>query len=351
MLSNSLKNFRNAHWFKNHLYAYKNLWKRRQNLKSGRKFLYNAELFFDSRCNLHCLHCSIAKFQKQPNFKHTMTLKEIERVADQLKRMDCFLCCLVGGETTIRPDLIEIIKIFHQRQILPTIITNGYLIDRAYMVKMKEAGIFNIGVSLNGSRAKTHDDFVRVKGAFKKAINTIKLAKELNICTSIAVVPTHENLKNGDYQKLMKYAQKNNIRVNVNYPALTGKYTNCYEELLTQPEIDQVRQYFRHPNITSDFTVLADKYECPAGRKKIYILPDGSVCPCTFIHLSFGNILTEPLSRIMNRLWSTKIFMSRPNICLVGESLKFNERFLEPIFESKTLPIYYKNHPEFKDLK
>lgn len=347
MLS-AIKNFKNANWFIGHFYAYKNLAIRRKNIAKGRKFIYNAELFLDSRCNLQCKHCSISKFQNQPNFKSYMSIDDVTRVAEELSRMNCFLCCLVGGELTIREDLLNIVSIFHTRKILPTIITNGYLIDAKYVKALKRAGIFNIGVSLNGANAESHDLFVGKQGAFKKALESVDLIRKAGICVSIAVVPTHENIANGDFRRMIEFAIAKKIRVNVNYPALAGEFTKCYDELLTQKELKEIKKYFKLPNVTSDFTVISDKYECPAGRKKIYILPDGSVCPCTFIHISFGNILSEPLEEIMGRIWSTKIFMSRPKCCLVGESPFFNDRYLSHVFNSKELPLYYKDHPLLK---
>jgi len=344
---NSIKKFRNAHWFKGHLYAYRNLLRRRRNIRLGKKFLWNAELFFDTRCNFKCVHCSISKFQNQDDFKQWMSLDEIKHVADQLRRMDCFLCCLVGGETTLRKDLFEIVSVFHERKILPTIITNGYLIDEAYLRELKKAGLFSIGFSLNGASPQRHNSFVRKSLAFEKALVGIDLARKSGMCVSIAVVPTHESIANGEYRKLIEFAVGKNIRVNVNYPALCGEYTSDYDELLTPGEMREVREYFKLPNVTSDFTVLADKYECPAGRKKIYILPDGSVCPCTFIHISFGNMLSEPLEEIMDRIRRTRIFMSRPKYCLVGESVEFNEKYLGPVFKSERVPLYYADHPMF----
>ena len=347
MLS-ALKKFRNARWFKGHLYAYRNLLKRQYNIRHGKKFIYNAELFFDTRCNFKCGHCSISKFQRQADYKQWMTLAEIEHVADELRRMDCFLCCLVGGEPTLRKDLCEIVSVFHSRGILPTLITNGYLLDEAFIRRLNRAGLFNIGFSLNGATAEGHDGFVQKEGAFEKALEMIESARKSGMCVSIAVVPTHENIANGEYRKLIEFATEKKIRVNVNYPALCGEYTGGYDELLTKEELGQARKYFKQPNVTSDFTVLAGGYECPAGRKRIYILPDGSVCPCTFIHISFGSVMKEPLEEIMARMWSTDIFMSRAKCCLVGESVGFNKKYLEPVFRSDVVPLYYEDHPMFK---
>ena len=319
-----LRNFGNVKWFWGHLYAYKILLKRRINIILKRPFLYNCELFFDTACNLRCEHCSISKFQTQPDFNRRMTLAEIEHVAEELKKLDCFICCLVGGEPLVRKDLSQIVSIFHNNQILPTLITNGYFITKENLLKLKEAGLFSIGVSLNGITSETNDSFVNKNGVLDKQLNAINTALKLGINTSIAVVPTHQNIANGEYRKIIEFAVEKGIRVNVNYPALAGQYTACYDELLTGDELKEVREYFKLPNVTSDFTVMGGTYECPAGRKKVYILPDGSVCPCTFIHISFGNILKEPLRQIMDRIWATKIFMSRPKICLTGESKSFN---------------------------
>jgi MoaA/NifB/PqqE/SkfB family radical SAM enzyme len=241
--------------------------------------------------------------------------------------------------------------VFNKRHILPTIITNGLLLDKKRILELKKAGIFSVGVSFNGGSPENHDAFVQHKGAYAKAVEALALLKKCGVLRSICVVPTHENLANGDYDALIRFAQREGLRVNVNYPALAGEFTGDYGAMLTKDELTVARDYFNLPNVTSDFTVLADKYECPAGRKKIYILPDGGVAPCTFIHISFGNILHEPIEEIMARIWSTPEFMRRPDICLTGESPEWNKKFLAPVFESEKVPLYYKDHPELmKDI-
>lgn len=349
----ALKNFRNARWFYRHPYAYKKLWIRRRKIARGEPVLWNAELCFDVACNYKCLHCSIATLQSPAMRRHEMTLAEVERTADELASMDCFLCCIVGGEPTMRRDLPDIIFAFHKRQILPTLITNGYRITDEYLRSLIDAGLFSIGFSLSGLSPDSHDSFVCEKGAFAQQMRAIEIAHRSKVNVSLAVVPTHQTVVNGEYARLIAFATARGIRVNVNYPALAGQFAGHYEQLLSKAELIEVRKFFTQLNVTSDFTVLGEKdggveYECPAGRKKIYILPDGSVCPCTFIHISFGNILKESLVEIMKRIWATKIFMSRPKLCLTGESESFNRRFLEPVFSANPQPLYYTEHPLFK---
>ncbi len=343
-----VKNLRNAGWFRGHPYAYKRLFKRQWNILRGKPFLHNCELFFDTRCNLHCEHCSISIFQKQPEFSHGMTLDQIKRVASELRKLDCFTCCLVGGETLIRKDLPEIVRTFRRQAILTTLITNGYLVTRELVEKLKKSGLFSVGVSLNGLTPETNDTFVQKAGALAKQLEAIDIALGCGMNVSIAVVPNAQNIANGEYRQMIEFAAAKGIRVNVNYPALAGEFTGCYDELLTKEELAEVREYFNLPHVTSDFTVMGGEYECPAGRKRIYILPDGSVCPCTFIHISFGNILQEPLREIMDRIWSTKTFMSRPKVCLTGESRSFNEKYLGPVFGAEKLPLDYRDHPLHK---
>lgn len=348
-----LKNFRNARWFYRHPYAYQKLWSRRRRIARGEPVLWNAELCFDVGCNYRCLHCSIAALQSPALPKHAMSLQEVERTAEELASLDCFLCCIVGGEPTLRKDLPDIVRIFHSRKILPTLITNGYRITASYMQALVDAGLFSIGFSLSGLSAVSHDAFVQERGAFRQQIIALEIARRFPVNVSLAVVPTHQTVASGEYGRLIAFATERGIRVNVNYPALAGQFAGKYGQLLTKGEISEVRQFFKQKNVTSDFTVLGGKdggveYECPAGRKKVYILPDGSVCPCTFIHISFGNILREPLVEIMKRIWATKLFMSRPKLCLTGESTSFNRRFLEPVFTAQKQPLYYTEHPLYK---
>jgi tRNA U34 5-carboxymethylaminomethyl modifying GTPase MnmE/TrmE len=155
---------------------------------------------------------------------------------------------------------------------------------------MKKAGIFNIGVSLNGATAGSHDFFVKQEGAFNKAIKTIDLARELGICTSIAVVPTHQNLASGEYKKLIEFAVAKKIRVNVNYPSLTGKFTACYAELLTKKELEEVRKHrtlYREKRRRSGIPIVALVGYTNTGKSTLLNA------------LSQANVLTE------NKLFAT----------------------------------------------
>src|SRR3989344_7885458 len=155
-LKAEMKNFRNAKWFRRHPYAWFNILKQKWNQRVSRPYLSNAELCFDVGCNYQCVHCSISSFQKDEKYKKTMTVTEIVRVARELRSLDCFLCCIVGGEPTFRDDLPEIISVFDRNRILPTIITNGFRIDESYMRRLKTAGLFSIGFSMNGLDARSH---------------------------------------------------------------------------------------------------------------------------------------------------------------------------------------------------
>jgi len=331
----------------NNLLFIKNTLLRKWKARKGRHFLSEASLLLDARCFSRCHSCPHSLLRTQPNFKQLISLEEAVFVAEQLAKNNCARCTFYCCEPVLRPDLADIVAQFRNRGITATLVTNGYYSDPRWLRDLKKAGLTEIHLEVFGSTAATHDRTLVMPGAFEQIFQLFHAARELRIHCTMDVMPTHETIANGEFKKIVRLAEGQNIQVHVHYPALVGGYTGEYNFLLTKDELAYVRQFFQLSHVKSDFTQDGKLYHCPAGWKSIHILSDGHVCPCQFIHISFGNILTESLRDILFRMWSTKIFSGQVSRCLVGESLMFNRIYLQPVFNADALPLYYKNHLMF----
>ena len=98
-------NFRN-HKYVYYLYPYYSLLKK---LKKYRPMF--AEIFFESRCNFRCWHCSSAEML---NKGIHLTIDQIDVILRKLKSVGVLSVCYVGGEPTIRKDLPDIVRLDQQ---------------------------------------------------------------------------------------------------------------------------------------------------------------------------------------------------------------------------------------------
>jgi len=100
---------------------------------------------------------------------------------------------LVGGEMTIRPDIIELIK-FAKDLGFETIMmsTNGRMYSyEDFANKIIEAGLNSLVFSIHGHTAKLHDFLTQVPGSFnqlKKGIENVKKAGLENIGSNTTIV-------------------------------------------------------------------------------------------------------------------------------------------------------------------
>src|SRR5262249_54780283 len=71
--------------------------------------------------------------------------------------------------------------------------TNGTLVDEAMAMRIKEAGIERVSISLDGADRTTHDTFRGHEGAFDAAIRGLKCLKDLGVSTQINSTVSHHN--------------------------------------------------------------------------------------------------------------------------------------------------------------
>lgn len=137
-------------------------------------------------CNSKCKICSIWKlYPNQPNLaKDELTLEEITKIFRNLPSTISWIS-LSGGETFLRRDLSEIVKIAVREVPSLAIIsipTNGLLTGHILKfleeTKTVKDTIIFITFSLDGPPG-IHDNIRGIEGAYEKTLNTYKEAKKL----------------------------------------------------------------------------------------------------------------------------------------------------------------------------
>lgn len=284
---------------------------------------------FTHKCNLRCNHC----YSKSGTIKEEeLSTKEAIDVVDQLVHIGVTALAFSGGEPLSRRDFFEVAGHAVKCGLYVSVATNGTLLTKEIVQKLKSANIHYVEISIDGATAKTHDSFRGVDGAFDKAVEGLKNCVEADLCACIASTATKNNLE--EFPAIIDLAEEigaerftyfNFIptgRANVLFDQdlspeereklmryLLNRMSKCCKTtiLTTAPQLARVALQCQGPNGTGEVTMSMAHMQtakvskkavplsdfiggCGAGRLYCSLSPQGDVHPCVFLPLKVGNL-------------------------------------------------------------
>ena len=285
---------------------------------------------FTHKCNLNCKHCysdSGTASQKE------LGTKEALDVVDQLADFGVTALAFSGGEPLTRKDFFEVASHAVERGLYVSVATNGTLLTKENVKKLKQAKINYVEVSIDGATAQTHDSFRGVPGAFDKAVAGLKNCVEADLCACIATTATKSNLAEmpgildlaeeigaerftyfnfiptgrgkehydqdlapEEREKLMLYlldrmSKGCKVTILTTAPQLARVALQCQG---VGKEITMSMAHMQTARVSKKAVPLADFIGgCGAGRLYCSISPQGDVHPCVFFPVNVGNLKTE----------------------------------------------------------
>ncbi|MEX2015762.1 MAG: radical SAM protein [Candidatus Hydrogenedentales bacterium] len=155
-------------------------------------------MWLGQTCNLRCYFCYfLNRIADAQHEEHPfMTLEKAKEVCHTLRyHYGNTAIDIQGGEPTIHPEILDLIRYCDEIGLYPTLITNGLVLAKPEkLAEFKQAGIRDFLVSLHGI-GEIHDEVVCRKGAYEKIIAAIEnmVAQEVpfrfNCTMSKPVVP------------------------------------------------------------------------------------------------------------------------------------------------------------------
>lgn len=132
-------------------------------------------LLLGYECNNNCIFCYDGAGYKRNRYP-PITTEEAKRRLEQGREAGCDMVDFLGGEPTIRRDLLELIKYAKElgyEQI--SITTNGRMLSYYdYARKLVEAGLNSVIFSVHGCRKEIHDALTRTPGSFEQQMRGIE---------------------------------------------------------------------------------------------------------------------------------------------------------------------------------
>ncbi len=206
----------------------------------------SVDIKFGYSCNNNCIHCVIAGHKERIlNEK-----KPIDRTTDEIKehlldakKKGASSVVFTGGEVTIRPDFLELLKFAKTEGMNVGLQTNG----RSFCVKdfagktLEIVPNMHFEVALHSNRKDAHDKITRVKGSFEQTVAGIKNlidcgAKSVNF----KVVISRLNFK--DLEKIVELAYNLGVNgVDIAFPHGMGNARKYWFDLV--PKYTEIHPY------------------------------------------------------------------------------------------------------------
>jgi radical SAM protein with 4Fe4S-binding SPASM domain len=292
---------------------------------------------FTHKCNLNCKHCYSNSGATQ---EEELTTKEALGVVDQISDAGVTALAFSGGEPLTRKDFFEVANHAIEKGLYVSVATNGTLLTKEMVQKIKQAKINYVEISIDGATAKTHDAFRGVIGAFDKAVAGLKNCVEADLCACIATTATKNNLQEmpaiidlaedigaerftyfnfiptGRGKEHFDQDLSAEEREKLMHYLLNRMSKGCKTTILTTaPQLARVALQCQGPNGTGEVTMSMAHMQtakvskkavplaefiggCGAGRLYCSLSPQGDVHPCVFFPVNVGNLKTEKFSDI-----------------------------------------------------
>ena len=227
-------------------------------------------------------------------------------VIDQLIHEKVFHITFMGGEPFLREDFDEIFRYAVNKGMYVKIQTNGSLIDSATAQVIKEAGVQQVEVSLDGVNPATNH-YIRGQGTFNSAINALSILKKaeiprVGICFTItkhSLGQIEDASRLRSLTTLMKFSSI--------YAPMSPDDALNKELSLSMEENKNAVERFRQLQICNPDMVLFAITDCEAAKRVCAIGPSGDVRPCTLHSAVAGNILE---TRFRDIWYNSPIFKS-----------------------------------------
>jgi radical SAM protein len=148
-------------------------------------------------CDLACMHCRAAAQPLRSRFE--FDTYHGYKLIDQIAELGPQVFVITGGDPLKRPDLYQFIDYARRRGLQPSLTPSATpLLTREAIIDMKRYGLTRLAVSLDASNAAIHDTIRGVTGSFDLTIDSVKIARSIDLPVQINTTVTRRNIDDLD---------------------------------------------------------------------------------------------------------------------------------------------------------
>ncbi|WP_201983826.1 radical SAM protein [Hymenobacter rubidus] len=260
-------------------------------------------LAITKKCPLACEHC----FEWEAlNQKEKLTLPDLHALVKTFQDKNVTQIFFSGGEPMLRVhDLLEIMPAARPGTDF-WVITSGFNFTRQNAIKLKQAGLTGVSISLDHYLPAQHNRFRGSDKAFENAIQAAAHAQEAGLVVNLAVCVTREFTT---ARNLLRYAalarQLGAAFIQLLEPRAVGHYSG-QEVALAERQLLLLDAFYErlnfHPHyhdwpMVTYYGYHQRRLGCSgAADRFLYVDTDGDVHACPFCQKKSGSALTDSLN-------------------------------------------------------
>lgn len=168
---------------------------------------FSAPLFavwnFTNRCNLRCRHCYQDSAARP--LADELTLPEKLDLVDQMAAECVAMVALAGGEPTVSPDLLPVLRRCRGHGFHVSVATNGTTMTPRLAAELAEAGARYIEVSLDSVHPARHDAFRGQPGMWARTVQGMRcIVRQPGLRLGVAMCVHRGNL--AELEDMLRFA-------------------------------------------------------------------------------------------------------------------------------------------------
>ena len=157
--------------------------------------IMRCEIVITRQCNFKCPYCRGIESK-------TVSLEEVKSWIDIINKDGIYAIRFTGGEPTLHPDLLEIVKYAKKVGVTMIAISTNGSADISYYKKLIDNGVNDFSISLDACCSEVGHKMCGIDGAWEKVIENIKELSKL--CYVTVGVVIHD--KEQDPEKIIQFA-------------------------------------------------------------------------------------------------------------------------------------------------
>ena len=165
----------------------------------------HAQISLTNVCPQNCLYC-----YNRNRSGEIINTAEIIGTIRELKKMGVIWLGFTGGEPLLNKDIVEIVRSAGD-DCAAKLFTSGFGLTEELAVRLKQAGLLYVSVSLDHWKEEVHDGIRIFEGAYRTALNAINIFLRTGFHVSVSSVISKEMILKKQVDELLVFLQSLDI--------------------------------------------------------------------------------------------------------------------------------------------
>ena len=254
------------------------------------------DVLLTNKCNLSCRHCLYIERNPQ---KRDLSADDFNNLLAKLEGTDSEVH-LLGGEPLCRQDIVDLVSEITRRGLTAKILTNGYALSKDLLLKLKEAGLKGIGVSIDGTK-ESHNVNRGNTLAYERVMNALDMIREFGFLPKVSCA-VHSGNKDSLCPLLLELEARGVKRILIEHVLPIGHGRQLTGQNLTPDEwkslIEEIQKFKKQKCLTISIAIQEvysggsnNPFSCECVSGKYPILDEsGSLYPCIILYAAGASL-------------------------------------------------------------